>query len=69
MKGDILVVPYRQPKLDMYPGNFVLKSTADYKKKITEKGEKLDKDGSIYIQRCVGIDNFTGFAFMKIKDV
>jgi hypothetical protein len=64
-----LVVPYREAKLDLYPGNFVMKSTADYKKKITEKGEKLNKDGSVYIQKCIGIDNFRGFAFLKIMSV
>ena len=46
-----------------------MKSTADYKKKITEKGEKLNKDGSVYVQKCVGIDNFRGFAFLKIMSV
>lgn len=32
--GDVLIIPYRNTKLEVYPGNIVNKFKVDYRKKI-----------------------------------
>lgn len=52
---DILIIPYKDLKFEMYPGNIINKCKADYRKKIAEKGSEIEEVGFIYPQKCVGI--------------
>lgn len=63
---DILIIPYKDLKLEMYPGNIVNKCKADYRKKILDKGAEIEELGHIYAQKCVGIPNFKAFGFLKM---
>ena len=67
-KSDILVIPYKDLKLGVYPGNLISKITSiDYRKKIKEK-IGIDHVGSFYPQKCVEVPNFKAFGFLKIGD-
>jgi hypothetical protein len=61
----MLVIPYIDSKLSIYPGNIVNRCQIDYRKKIAAKEKEL-KIGSLYVQRCAGVDNFLTLAFLKI---
>lgn len=61
----MIVIPYKNLKLDIYPGSIINRCKADYRKKIDSK-EQNKEIGSVYIQKCVGIPNFQGFAFMRV---
>ena len=51
--------------MGIYPGSIVNKCKVDYRKKIADKPE-LKEVGSVYVQKCVGIDNFKALAFLKV---
>lgn len=64
----LLIVPYRNLKLDYYPGNFVISSTIDYRAKIKSKGADLEKPGRVYFQKAVGLANYSAVAFLRVDD-
>jgi hypothetical protein len=64
----LLVVPFRNIKLDYYPGNFILSRTFKYKEKIISKGAELEKGGYIYFQKAVDVAFFQGIAFLKVDE-
>jgi hypothetical protein len=63
---DILLLPFRNLKFDLYGGNIINSCSFDYRKRIEEKiaAEEI-KNGSIYIKPCIGNDNYKHFAFLK----
>ena len=62
---DVLVIPYKDLSMGIYPGNIINKCSVDYRLKIQKKDE-LKEVGSIYVQKCLGIDNFKAIAFMRV---
>jgi hypothetical protein len=40
-EADVLIIPYKTAKLELYPGYFVNSCEVNYKQKIKEKGAKL----------------------------
>lgn len=64
----LLIVPYRNLKLDYYPGNFIISSTIDYRSKIKTKGTDLEKPGRVYFQKAVNLANYSALAFLRVDD-
>lgn len=61
-----MIIPYRDLKFEMYPGNIINKCKADYRKKIADKGAEVEEVGYLYPQKCVGIQNFKAIGFLKM---
>ena len=64
----VLVIPFRNLKLDYYPGNYVLSGGLNYREKLQKKGVDLEKGGKIYFQKAVGLSYYKGIAFLRIDD-
>lgn len=54
--------------MEYYPGTLINACDIDYRKKITAKGEAMEKKGSIYLQKCQEIYNFIAVAFLRVDD-
>ena len=66
---DILVIPFRNMKFDLYGGTITNSCTFDYRKRVQEKiQEGTFKEGNIYIRNCVGNDSYKFFAFLRFAD-
>lgn len=65
-QADVLIIPYNDLTLNIYPGNIVNRCQIDYRKKLADKGSELENNGSVYVQKCVGIDHFKAIAFLRI---
>lgn len=63
---DIIIIPYKDLKFEVYPGNLVNSFKVDYRKKIESKGSRIQKMGCVYIQKCLGLDNFVAIGFLCI---
>ncbi len=63
----VLLVPYRNLKFDYYPGNFVLSSSVGYRERIMKK-EELEKGGSVYFQKAIGLEKYEALVFLKIDE-
>ena len=61
----MLVIPYTNIKLDIFPGSVINKCKANYREKIENKGVAA-VPGSAYNQKCVGIPNFKAFCFVNV---
>lgn len=66
--ADLLIIPYRDFKFNIYPGNIINRCSFDYKAKIKNKGDELSKIGITYLQKCYDIDNFKIIGFLKVGD-
>lgn len=60
----ILVFPYSNFTMDLYPGNMINQFSFDYKKKLKEKNKPC---GESYLQRCVDTKNFQVIAFARVN--
>lgn len=56
-KSKVLVVPFKTPKLELYPGNIVNQSKVNYKERIAKK-EDLKSAGDTYFQKAHEIASF-----------
>lgn len=66
--ADILVVPFRNLKFDLYAGNIINHCSYDYRKRIQEKiVAKEIHNGTIYIKDCIGNTDYKFFAFLKLE--
>ena len=66
-KSKVLVVPFKTPKLELYPGNIVNQSKVNYKERIAKK-EDLNSAGDTYFQKAHEIASFEALAFVKIDE-
>ncbi len=66
-RADMLVIPYQNYNLDLYPGSIVKTFDHDYREKIKNKEEKLKEVGSTYLQKCVDMENFNVLCFVKVE--
>lgn len=66
-KTDLLIIPCNDRAFKIYPGNILNRSPFNYREKLEEKNFfSQEKEGEVYLQKCVGIENFKGFAFMNV---
>lgn len=49
----VLIVPYCSLLFEYDPGNYVIKSKADYRSKLKTKGEEVAKPGKVYFQKAI----------------
>lgn len=66
-KCKLLIVPFKTPRLELYPGSIVNQSKINYKDKIAKK-EELKTGGESYFQKAQDIAQFEGIAFLKIDE-
>lgn len=68
-KADLLIIPCIDPYFKLYPGNILNRSPFNYREKLEEKKFfTAGNEGEVYLQKCVGIENFKAFAFMKVGE-
>lgn len=65
-KSKLLVVPFKTPKLEYYPGVIINQSKVNYKEKLIKKD--LKEGGKTYIQKAHDIASFEAVTFLKIDE-
>jgi hypothetical protein len=65
-KCKLLVVPFKTPKLEYYPGAIINQSKINYKEKLTKKD--LKEPGKVYIQKAQDIASYEAVAFLKVDE-
>jgi len=66
---DILVIPFRNLKFDLYGGTIINSCSFDYRKRVEEKIQQdTFKHGNIYITNCLGNENYKFFAFLRFAE-
>ena len=53
--------------MEFYPGNSINSSSVDYRHKIEKKGSDIEKAGSVYLQKAVGVYSFEAIAFVRVN--
>jgi hypothetical protein len=62
----LLIVPFKTPKLEYYPGSIINQSKINYKEKLIKKD--LKEPGKVYCQKAQDISSFEAVAFLKIDE-
>ena len=66
-KADLLIIPCNDKQFKLYPGNILNRSPFNYREKLEEKNF-FSREGEVYLQKCVGIENFKAFGFMNVGE-
>ena len=61
-------MPFKDLDFKFYPGHLINSFGIDYREKIQEKGDKMEKPGSCQIWKTVGMENFEALLFVKVED-